>query len=303
MTSCQIWDWLGIWVAQNTPTHCQMNEKLSDLSPPPFPPPPSKGGSGSSCVYVETNFCFPRGYHLVGTLTRRSILPVKASITMDTTLNFHGHLQALFTRVVFLYRPQTKLRKCNVFTPVCDSVQGGRDVHTSCRHTPHPPLGRPAPTDTHTARQTPPHPRPLQWTVCTLLECILVLKNSLLMFTDRKGRLCFCRRLSSCPQLASCLLGHCSYLLATRSLVTVRSVRILLECFLVSIMPMNNGQNGCITHSVNYAACHCFCKRNPGEYSRKSLAHQQKSLAIGDRANVKEYTDARVVYILLLFHH
>ena len=103
-------------------------------------------------MYVETNFCFPRGYHLVGTLTRRSILPVKASITMDTTLNFHGYLQALFTRVVFLYRPQTKLRKCNVFTPVCDSVQGGRGVHTSCRHTPHPPPL----THTQPGRHPPP---------------------------------------------------------------------------------------------------------------------------------------------------
>ena len=45
------------------------------------------------------------------------------------------------------YRPQTKLQKGNVFTPVCDSV------HRRGRCTPPgqtPPLGR------HTPRQTPP---------------------------------------------------------------------------------------------------------------------------------------------------
>ena len=43
------------------------------------------------------------------------------------------------------------------------------------------------------------------------------------IFTNRKGRSCFHRCLSFYPQLASCLLGHCSFLLATRSLATVRS--------------------------------------------------------------------------------
>ena len=58
------------------------------------------------------------------------------------------------------YRPQTKLRKGNVFTPVCVSVHGG--VYT--------PLGRHTPP-----WQTLPPPRgPPQWTVRILLECILV---------------------------------------------------------------------------------------------------------------------------------
>ena len=60
------------------------------------------------------------------------------------------------------YRPQTKLRKGNVFTPVCVSVHGG-GVHP--------------PRQTHAApgRHIPPPPRgPLQWTVRILLECILV---------------------------------------------------------------------------------------------------------------------------------
>ena len=50
-----------------------------------------------------------------------------------------------------------------------------------------------------------------------------------------QGKVMFSQCVSFCPQSESCLLGHCSSLLATRSLVTVRSVRILLECFLVTI--------------------------------------------------------------------
>ena len=58
--------------------------------------------------YVETNRCIPRG--------------------RDTTLNFHGHRLAFrhcLHGTFFFLRPQTKLRKGNVFTPVCDSVHGG----------------------------------------------------------------------------------------------------------------------------------------------------------------------------------
>ena len=55
------------------------------------------------------------------------------------------------------YRPQTKLRKGNVFIPVCDSVHGVGG-------------GRCTPP----SRQTPLPGRPLQRTVRILLECILV---------------------------------------------------------------------------------------------------------------------------------
>ena len=64
------------------------------------------------------------------------------------------------------YRPQTKLRKSNVFTSVCQEFrpQRGGSVH---------PLGRQPPP----LEQTPPPPpgrRLLQQTVRILLECIVV---------------------------------------------------------------------------------------------------------------------------------
>ena len=68
------------------------------------------------------------------------------------------------------YRPQTKLRKGNVFTPVCHSVhRGSAPVRAGI----HPP-------ETHTlGRHRPGHPPPpgrrlLLRTVRILLECILV---------------------------------------------------------------------------------------------------------------------------------
>ena len=111
------------------------------------------------------------------------------------------------------YRPQTKLRKSNAFTPVCDSVSEhalGRWVcipactgqegiclcsqegwGVSARHTPRQiPLSR-TPRQ-KPPRQTPPgshftparHPprQPLQRTVRILLECILVVNFILFPF-------------------------------------------------------------------------------------------------------------------------
>ena len=57
---------------------------------------------------------------------------------------------------------------------------------------------------------------------------------TLKFITERMGRKCFHTCLWFCSLLASLKLSHCSALLATQSLlVTVRSVRILLECLLV----------------------------------------------------------------------
>ena len=60
------------------------------------------------------------------------------------------------------------LRQGNVFTPVYHSVHWGCMADTSLGK--HPPWADTLP------RQTPPgrQRRPLQWTVCILLECILV---------------------------------------------------------------------------------------------------------------------------------
>ena len=69
------------------------------------------------------------------------------------------------------YRPQTKLRKGNVFTSVCHEFCPGGGVHLPGRH---PLLGRHS-TRQKTPRLTPPSRRSLQRTVPILLECILVL--------------------------------------------------------------------------------------------------------------------------------
>ena len=82
------------------------------------------------------------------------------------------------------YRAQTKLRKSNVFTPVCDSVH--REVCIpACIGADTPLADIPLPSacwDTHTPAQcmlgyTPPPRRPLLRTVCIPLECILVFDN------------------------------------------------------------------------------------------------------------------------------
>ena len=77
------------------------------------------------------------------------------------------------------YRPQTKLRKGNVFTSVCQEFcpQGGCTPHLLGRHPPRQtppgrqPLGRHPPPG-----KSPPSRLLLQWTVRILLECILVVK-------------------------------------------------------------------------------------------------------------------------------
>ena len=80
------------------------------------------------------------------------------------------------------YRPQTKLLKGNVFTPVTSVCSQGGGVHPRAdtpqgRHNPPPPTDIPPqqtpPPGRHPTRQTPPR-RPLQQTVRILLECILV---------------------------------------------------------------------------------------------------------------------------------
>ena len=80
---------------------------------------------------------------------------------------FHISLKRI-TKMIFLqfptktadigfnhYRPQTKLQKGNVFTPVCDSVHGG-GVHLPWQTNTHPPNRHP-PVDTPTGRH--PHGR------------------------------------------------------------------------------------------------------------------------------------------------
>ena len=74
------------------------------------------------------------------------------------------------------YRPQTKLRKGNVFTSVCQEFCPQGEVYTPQADTPFP-LGRhPSLADTpFTLGRHPPIIRwPLQRTVRILLECILV---------------------------------------------------------------------------------------------------------------------------------
>ena len=94
------------------------------------------------------------------------------------------------SRIKFYYRPQTKLRKGNVFTPVCQSFCSGGGCLPSAYWV-YTPLGRhPTWADTpwadttleaHTpllkhppGSTTPPSRRPQQPTVRFLLECFLV---------------------------------------------------------------------------------------------------------------------------------
>ena len=84
----------------------------------------------------------------------------KVHSLVPSTTSKHGK-QLLV--VMPCYRPQTNLRKGNVFKPVCQSVHRGRGVCLSACWADNP-LG-----------QTPPWAdTPLQRTVCILLECILV---------------------------------------------------------------------------------------------------------------------------------
>ena len=115
------------------------------------------------------------GFNLVSTATKYEETGSRLSVKVKLSYLYH-------------YRPQTKLRKGNVFTPVCQSFcsQGGLPsaywdtppwvdtpwADTSPGQT--PLLGRhPSPADTLLSRH--PHTRRLLLRmVCILLECILV---------------------------------------------------------------------------------------------------------------------------------
>ena len=85
----------------------------------------------------------------------------KVHSLVPSTTSKHGK-QLLV--VMPCYRPQTKLRKGNVFKPVCQSVcSQGEGGLPQCM------LGRQPPW-----ADTPLGRHPLQRTVCILLECILV---------------------------------------------------------------------------------------------------------------------------------
>ena len=76
------------------------------------------------------------------------------------------------------YCPQTKLRKGNGFTPVCQSFcsQGGSaPVHAGIHH----PTGQTPPWADTPRADNPPNRRLLLWTVRILLECILVKSSTL----------------------------------------------------------------------------------------------------------------------------
>ena len=77
---------------------------------------------------------------------------------------------------MYFYRPQTKLRKGNAFTSMCQEfcpLGGGQSPPG--RH-PHPtPWTHIPPGQTDPPGQTPPSRRLMQRTVRILLECILVL--------------------------------------------------------------------------------------------------------------------------------
>ena len=88
--------------------------------------------------------------------------------TLQEALYFH--------QTDHFYRPQTKSRKGNVFTSVCQEF---------C-----PQWGRCTPRQTPPPGQTPPSPgrRLLQRTVRILLECIFVLSKKTMLKEDRPIR-------------------------------------------------------------------------------------------------------------------
>ena len=90
------------------------------------------------------------------------------SVIRNVIPKFHKIETKLLFRAKILnthcYRPQTKLRKGNVFTPVCHSVHTGGGVHSP---------GQTSPEQTPPWADIPPR-RPLQRTVRIPLECIVV---------------------------------------------------------------------------------------------------------------------------------
>ena len=82
--------------------------------------------------------------------------------------------QKIFFSIDIFYRRQKKLRKGNVFKPVCHSVHSRGSIHPLPRQT---APGRHSSPQADTPIGNPPPRRPLQRTVRILLECILVKVN------------------------------------------------------------------------------------------------------------------------------
>ena len=103
---------------------------------------------------------------------KQSALLVRSYATKPSTKTLAHRLAILPYSFSHFYRPQTKLRKGNiyrpqgnVFTPVCDSV--------------HTPRQTPPQADTPPQAESPlPRRRALQWTIRIILECILVSQMS-----------------------------------------------------------------------------------------------------------------------------
>ena len=99
------------------------------------------------------------------------------------------------------YRPQTKLREGNVFTPVCDSVHKGGGCNPTCitGHMGRHPLGRHPPCSCMVNERV----------VHILLECILVCTKGLFTRCDRDYDLLSKRE---CIPVGSVLTARCPYL-------------------------------------------------------------------------------------------
>ena len=99
------------------------------------------------------------------------------------TRSYTQHTDIVLFRFCFYYRPQTKLRKGNVFTPVCDSVHGGRGVRLKTTPGQTPPGQTPA-------RQTTPYADPSSKTAIAvdgthptgMHSCLLIFSVLLLWF-------------------------------------------------------------------------------------------------------------------------
>ena len=135
-------------------------------------------GKDSGPVQISNGSVIP--CRNVGTGPRQS--QVLGSIVWYLPVSFPVPVPILFLHSIncsqlYIYRPQTKLRKGNVFTPVCDSVHGKVSVQGDlCPRDLCPggslqggslPRGVSV-TETHTSSTVD------EWAVRILLECILV---------------------------------------------------------------------------------------------------------------------------------
>ena len=96
----------------------------------------------------------------------------RSSLSLDQTPPTYSHWSSRLITV-----RKRKLRKGNVFTPVCDFVHRGEVYTPSWQTLPwqtHTP-GRHPLADIPPGRHPPSTRRPLQRTVCIILECILVI--------------------------------------------------------------------------------------------------------------------------------